>query len=488
MTASTMPGRLVELATSAPKRVAFRRKVLGIWEETSFAEYTRRAARIGIGLSQLGVGEGDRVAIASENRPEWLFVDLGVQGIGAATVGVSPAAHERDVRHVLQTSDAVAVVVEDELQLDKVLSVRDDLPALRHVVAMYPQDESEWSGADAHALARLEEGTPVDVLDAWEERVAALDEHTCATVHHTAGATGPPRAVRMSHVAMVAAGRALLDAIELGADDDVLSPLPLSHIANRVLSGAGALLAGATVHFGEAGLTFADELREVQPSVFLAPPRVWEQLYASTEFRIRHASRVKRAAYRYGVWRDGPLAWLVLERSLRAKLGMSRARSALSTGAAVSPDVLAWLRRIGVPVHDLYGPAEAGGVVSLGVAVPGVELQVSPSGELLVRSALLADDVAGEDGWLSTGDLARIHPDGRVTITGRVADVIELSNGARIDPAPIEAQLKASPFIRDAVLVGHRRPHAAASIGVARWRRGLPPPARRPSPTSSKGG
>jgi long-chain acyl-CoA synthetase len=469
---TTLPRHALDHAKARPARVAFRRKVLGIWEETTYSEYVQRASRVGAGLAKLGVGPGDRICIVSHSRPEWLFVDIGAQGIGAAVAAVPPAAPEDDVRHVLETSEAVVAVVENELQLDKLLAVRSSLPQLRHIVVI---DSPMVTGDDRGllSLADLERDAPVDALDEWEERVARLDPTTVAAIVHTAGSTGPPRELSLSHEVLVAAGRTVGDAFSLQERDEVLSGLPLSHVANRVVSGSAALLAGAAVHFGEGGPSFSAELREVQPTVFLAPPRVWEQLYAGAEMGARHARHIKRTAYRFGTHRHRTaiaraIAWLVARRSIRAKLGMARARVALSAGAAIAPQITAWFRGIGVPALESYGPAEAAGFVSLrpGGVLPGVEARVDEGGEVLVRTPFVAIGVAGDDGWIHTGDLGAVEPAGEIIITGRRADLIELQDGTRIAPAPIEAQLKASPFVGDVVLVGHGRSHLAALVGI----------------------
>jgi long-chain acyl-CoA synthetase len=362
------------------------------------------------------------------------------------------------------------VVVENELQLDKVLAVRRGLSDLRLVIVV---DAPRLGLADALALADVEQRAPVDALDEWEERVARLDPAAPAVVVHTAGSTGPPRELLLSHEVLVAAGRTIGETLGMRQRDEVLSALPLSHVANRVVSGSAALLAGAAVHFAEAGPSFTAELREVQPTVFLAPPRVWEQLYAGAELGARHASRIKRTAYRFGVRRHRSavarsLAWLVARRSIRAQLGLARARVALSAGAAISPPITAWFRAFGVPARESYGPAEAAGFVAFrpGGVVPGVEARVDDGGELLVRTPLAATGVVDHDGWIHTGDLGAVEPAGEVLVTGRRADLIELRDGTRVAPAPIEAQLKASPFVGDALLVGDGRSHLTALVGI----------------------
>jgi long-chain acyl-CoA synthetase len=202
---------------------------------------------------------------------------------------------------------------------------------------------------------------------------------------------------------------------------------------------------------------------------------VWEQLFAGAELGARQASSVKRMAYRFGTRRDRQrsavgraAAWLVVQRSIKAKLGMTHARVALSAGAAISPDVVAWFRAIGVPARESYGPAEAVGYVAMkpGGVVPGVEVRADDSGELLVRTPFAATGVAGDDGWVRTGDLGTVDGEGEITITGRRADVISLRDGTRIAPAPIEAQVKSSPFVGDVVLVGDGRTHLTALVGI----------------------
>jgi long-chain acyl-CoA synthetase len=494
----TQPARLLELARTQPARVAYRRKRLGVWEETTYAAYAEQVAALGMGLVALGVQPGDRVAVQSDNRPEWLLLDLAVQGIGAITVGVYPTSPEAELRHVLRDSGATVLVAEDEEQLDKALAIRAELPELRHVVVVDPPP-----GLD-EAIVRFADVTAPG--DGFAERVAALDPGACAIVVYTSGTTGPPKGAKLSHANLDAAAQAAADLNGEHPTDEVLSYLPLCHIAERILSVVGALRAGYTVNFGEGGDSFPTDLREVQPTVFLGVPRVWEKLLAGTEVRVADASWAKRKAYRFWVGQGRKravkaqsgslglgdrivlrLGWLLVFRSLRDKLGLARVRDALSGAAPIAPQVLEWLWAVGVPVREVYGQTEntamatnvrtgAVRIGTVGQAIPGVELRLAEDGEILTRSAgnflgywgnpAATAEVLDADGWLHTGDIGTLDADGFLTITDRKKDLIVTAGGKNIAPSEIENRLKVSPFIREAIVVGDRRRFVSALIGI----------------------
>jgi long-chain acyl-CoA synthetase len=336
--------------------------------------------------------------------------------------------------------------------------------------------------------------------------VAGLDRGACAIVVYTSGTTGPPKGAMLSHANLEAAAEAAAQLNGEHPEDEVLSYLPLCHIAERILSVVGALRAGYTVNFGEGGDSFPTDLREVQPTVFLGVPRVWEKLLASTEVRVADASWAKRRTYRFWVAQGrhraarrqaGTLGvadklvlgigWLLLFRSLREKLGMARVRDALSGAAPIAPQVLEWLWAIGVPVREVYGQTEntamatnvrhgAVRIGSVGPALPGVELRLAEDGEVLTRSAgnflgywgndAATAEVLDADGWLHTGDVGTLDADGFLTITDRKKDIIVTAGGKNIAPSEIENRLKVSPFIREAIVVGDRRKFVSALIGI----------------------
>lgn len=505
--AATLPAMLVHHAQTRPRAVALRVKRLGRWEEITWAQYEAHAARFGFGLRELGVGPGDRVAVLSDNRPEWLFADLGVQGIGATTVGVYPTSEESEVGHVLASSSSKAVIVEDEEQLDKVLLIRDQLPALQRIIVV--DTRGIRSLADPMTMSYEE----VDVLGAqrlrgapheWRQRVAELPGgRDVAIVVFTSGTAGPPEGVMLSHANLAAAAASTTEFYGARRDDEVLSYLPLCHVAERLVSVVAAIRAGFIVNFGEGGESFTNDLREVQPTFFLGVPRVWERVAATVQFRIRNASWLKRRNYE--IWqrlsakhaaarmhggRGGAVsaffAWLFLNRSLRQKLGMSRIRVALSGAAPIAPEVLTYLWSLGIPVREVYGqtentalatavPADDVQIGTVGRPLPGVDVRLADDGEILVRSpgnfvGYLGDEeatrVALEEGWLHTGDLGELDADGFLSITGRKKDIVITAGGLNVSPNKIENLLKVSPFVREAVVIGDRRPYLTALLGI----------------------
>lgn len=504
---ATLPAMLVRNADARPRAVALRFKRLGRWEEMTWADYERRATRIGLGLRELGVGTGDRVAVLSENRPEWVFADLGTQGIGGVSLGVYPTSSESEVAHVLGDSVSKVVIVEDEEQLDKTLLVRDQLPHLEKIIVIDTRGIRSLEDPATMSLEELEvlgdqrfQRSPRE----WRDSVASLPGGPdVAIIVYTSGAAGAPQGVMLSHANLSVAAETAAGFYGARPDEEILSYLPLCHVAERLISVVVAMRAGYIVNFGEGGESFPNDLREVQPTFFLGVPRVWERLAAGVQFRIANASRIKR--WNYNIWqrRGAKIAvahrrgqhrgrisqlfgWLFLGRALRKKLGMSRIRVALSGAAPIAPDVLEYMWSLGVPVREVYGqtentalatatPAEDVRIGKVGRALPGVEVRIADDGEILVRSpgnflGYLGDEEATVrayiDGWLRTGDLGELDDEGFLAITGRTKDIVMTAGGVNVSPTKLENLLKFSPFIRDAMVIGDRRPYLAALLGI----------------------
>ncbi|MFC7615242.1 AMP-dependent synthetase/ligase [Actinokineospora soli] len=378
---ASLPGRLLELARERPAAVAMRHKVRGVWREWTWAEYADWVARAAAGLRALGVGPGDRVAVHSENRPEWVVADLAAQGIGAQTMGVYPTSPAAEVAFLLRHSRASVLIAEDEEQFDKAVAVRDELPDLRHIVLIDPKGVRV---ADHGGVLTFADLTASGERADFERDVAALDPASTAILVYTSGTTGPPKGAMISHANLVAAGSTFIEALGAAEDDEVLSYLPLCHIAERLLTVIDGVWAGLVVNFGEGGPAFPQDLREVQPTVFLGVPRVWEKLMAGVEIRMADASRVKRAVYRACLRRGRRIAprrmneattfadrvvlacmELLVFRALREKLGMSRVRTAVSGAAPIAPQVLEFLWAIGIPVREGYGQTENTAICTL---------------------------------------------------------------------------------------------------------------------------
>jgi len=291
--ATSLLDHLLRHARERPDGIALREKHLGRWRETTWGQYAEQVARAAAGLRALGVGPGDRVAIHGENRAEWVVCDLAVQALGAVAVGIYPTSPAAEVEYLLGHSEAKVVVCEDEEQLDKALAVRERVPGLEHLVVIDPRSVRAEGILRWHedVMARAE---PLDL----EEAARRLEPGQTAILVYTSGTTGPPKGAMLSHANLVFAGRASGETFAVGPEDSALSYLPLCHVAERLFSVIDAVSAGYTVHFGDGPQTFAQDLREVQPTVFLGVPRVWEKMMATVEVRMSDASRVKRWAYR----------------------------------------------------------------------------------------------------------------------------------------------------------------------------------------------
>jgi long-chain acyl-CoA synthetase len=502
----TLPAILLHRARATPEHVAMRKKHLGVWKQYTWADYAARAAAVGLGLRALGVEPGDRVAVHSLNRPAWVLADMGAQGIGSVTVGIYPTCPASEVEYLLRHSGSKVLVAEDEEQVDKVLAVRRSLPDLDKVVVIDTRgvdmsDALLMSLADLEALGRDQGG-----VDDYAALVDGLDPQSAAIIVYTSGTTGPPKGAMLSHDNLMAAARHADAVFSLSAEDEILSYLPLCHIAERLISVIDAIGVGYVVNYGDGVDELAADLREVQPTFFLGVPRVWEKLLATVAIRMDDAGWLKRTNYRFWMsrgralarrrWQGGlgpagrvqyTLGWLLLYRSLRRKIGMGRLRFALSGAAPIAPQVLAYFWALGVPVLEGYGMTEntAQGTITppddvrlgkVGTAVPDCEVRIAEDGEILTRGpgtfmGYLHDTEAtaeaiDAEGWLHTGDIGEFDDDGFLTITDRKKDVIITAGGKNISPSEIENRLKVSPYVREAIVIGDRRKYLVALIGI----------------------
>src|SRR5574337_779067 len=452
--AQTIPGICFEQAAQLGQRVALRRKELGIWRRVSWEDYARHVRWVGHALLALGVAPGDRVGVLGENRPEWLYSDLGIQAIGAVTVGIYPTSSPEQGRYLLGHSEAHIVIVEGEEQLDKVMEVRSQLPHLRHIVVMDPKglrtlsDPTVVMFGDLLARGRAHEQVHPQAVD---ERLAAIRPDDVALLLYTSGTTGPPKGAMLTHRNLLWAQEANLRYVfPSRPDDELLSYLPLAHIAERSLSVFSAIYGGYTVNFAENLEAVPVNLREVRPTIFFAVPRIWEKLYAGVVLRVREADWPKRLAFAASLWAGRRYAQEVLAHRrvpvwlqaayalarhavllpLRHRLGLDRVRIALCSAAPVAPDILRFFWSLGLQMREIYAQTESTAVATVhpfgdvrlgtqGKPVPGVELAFAPDGEILLRGGnifagyfkdpdLTARTLA--EGWLHTGDVGRCDP------------------------------------------------------------------------------
>jgi long-chain acyl-CoA synthetase len=503
-TARSLPGIVLERAAATPNRVALRKKALGRWREYTWSEYAERASLLGRGLLELGVVNGDCVAVHADNRPAWPLFDMAIQGVGAITVGVYPTCPAAEVEYLLEHSEAKIAVVENQEQLDKTLAVRNKLPYLEKVVIIDPTGLRGFVDPMVITMRELEElGTRREAAE-FTRLVGDIDPTWIAIVVYTSGTTGPPKGAMITHANLLSSARASARAFGVQEDDDVLSYLPLCHIAERLISVINAVALGYCVNFPESPDTVNQNLQEIQPTFFLGVPRVWEKFMAGVEIRMQDASWLKRANHRFWMARGKRLAdkrlarrgggrlmyflgWLFLYRSIRRKLGLARVREAVSGAAPIAPQVLEYFWALGVNVREGYGQTEGTALGTLnprddvrigtvGKPLVGVEIRIAADGEILMQSpgvfagylknAKATAETVDDDGWLHTGDVGMLDEDGFLTLTDRKKDIIITAGGKNISPAEIENKLKVSPYVREAIVIGDRRKFLSALIGI----------------------
>ncbi|QNG19078.1 long-chain fatty acid--CoA ligase [Rhodococcus triatomae] len=510
----TLPGMVAERAAASPDTVALRVKSLGIWQDITWREYADEIVTAAHGLAALGVGAGDRVGILSENRPEWLYLDLGTLSLRAITVGFYSTNPPAEIEYQVRDAGVRVLVAEDQEQVDKILAVWGRCPDLDWVVCL----DGRGMAAYDHPKLLSHEQFRAAAAEHRRTHPSITDDpprpDDVATLVYTSGTTGPPKGAMLSVANIDFAVTTLLSADGLfqpppGPRDVSLSFLPLSHVAERAVTTWTNAASGVVVHFAESIDTVAANLTEVQPTLLFAVPRIWEKLHSTVLVKGASASPVKRIALRIATVLGGVIAadriahggshtvrsrvlyaigYPLVFRSLRDKLGLRKVRAALSGAAPVSPDVIAFFLGLGVPMYEVYGMTEncaiatanRRGRVKLGTVgepAPGIELELDPdTGEILTRhpgnfvgywnrpeaTAATLD----EAGWLHTGDVGQWVDGTHVRVVDRIKDIIITAGGKNISPSEIENQLKASPYVKEAVVIGDRRPYLTALIGI----------------------
>jgi long-chain acyl-CoA synthetase len=471
----------------------------------SSKQMLERVRDLSLGLRTLGISTGDRVALIAESRPEWLLCDFAILTAGAVTVPIYPTLSAAQAQYILQDSGARLAIVSTRLQLEKAQGVRHLLPALAAVVCM---DTAAATSASVLTLEDLERRGHARMTSEWgagrefRDGARAVRPDSLATIIYTSGTTGEPKGVMLTHANLVSNMRAAAAALDISQDDVALSFLPLSHAFERMVSFV-YLFAGVTIVFAESFDTIARDLLKVRPMVLTGVPRVYEKLHARIVETAQKAGGAKSAIFRWAVHAGlararavlrgrtpGPLTALqaaLAERlvfsTVREKLG-GRLRFVASGSAPLSDNVMEFFYAVGIPIMEGYGLTETAPILTfnplhklrvgtVGRAIPGVELRIGADGEILARGANVMHEYFNKpdataavlkDGWFHTGDIGQIDAEGYLTITDRKKDLLVTSGGKKIAPQPIEAILKRSPLVSEAIVLGDRRKYAAALI------------------------
>ena len=493
----TLPGLLASHAASRPDDVALREKEFGIWQEITWAEYLARVRGFSLGLTELGLEAGDRVAIIGDNRPEWVIAELASQTAGVLPLGLYQDAIADELAGTLKAAEARVIVAEDQEQVDKVLEVRERLPGLEHIVYY---DRRGMYGYQAPGLMSFEE---VEALGGglherspgeFDRRLAGIRPGDTALLCTTSGTTSVPKLAMLSHENLLAMASQLQSVDAMYPDDEFVSFLPLAWIGEQMVGVASGLLAGFTVNFPEEAATARQDTREIGPAFLMSPPRIWENMVSDVQVMAEDTTRLKRWIYRWAMRQGAARAearfrgqgvsfarraahrladWTVF-RPVRDQLGLARVRRAYTGGAALGPDVFRFYHAIGVNLKQLYGQTEVSGISvvhrdgdirfqTVGVPLPRTEIRISDDGEILCRgpavfqgyfrnSAATAETL--ENGWLHSGDAGYFDEAGHLVVIDRLADVMRLADGTRFSPQFVENKLKFSPHIREAVVFG----------------------------------
>ena len=490
-------------------RVALRKKTLGRWQEISWREYGQRVREAASGLVALGLRRGECVSIIAENHPEWLYSDLGIMAAGGVTVGIYTTSSPEQCAYILNHAEARFHIVEDEEQLDKVLHVRDRLPLLEKIIVINLKGLRKFHDLMVISFEQLlAVGRELDLAQPSRFR-QSLEEgkpEDVAILVYTSGTTGLPKAAMLSHETILFSTTLLEQISAIRETDETISYLPLAHIAQRLLTTFGQIRYGYIVNFAESLDTFPLDLREVSPQIIFGPPRIWEKFYSAITLRMEKATWLKRRVYRAALAIGGRearlrlsgdavplslqlatvLAHLAVFRKLKAHLGLGRARYVLSGAAPIAPGLLEFFQSISIPIKESYGQTENCGPATahlgnriklgtVGQAIPGCEVKIAEDGEILLRGrnvfqGYFKDPQATKEtlryGWLYTGDVGELDSEGFLTLTDRKRDLIITAGGKNIAPQLIENQLKSSPYIADAVVIGDRRKYLTVLIVI----------------------
>ena len=495
----TLPKLFLKKSVERDDRIAMREKDFGIWQSYSWSDYRNYALDIAHGLLALGLRRGDVVSIQSEDCREWLWADVGSLLAGGVVNGIYPTYQARQVTHALQDSKCRYLFVEDEEQLDKYLEIQNELPVVEKVFVF------DWRGlrgfehekvAPIESLYQLGREFGLKNAGLIEKIAEQGSGNDLAALVYTSGTTGLPKGAMLSQRYILCQMTFAPEYLRQTADDEILTYLPLCHIAERIISCWLPIAHGSTINFAESPETVAQNLRELSPTYVFAVPRVWEKFYSRVTTAMSEATWPGKLAYKIalaiGMRRaDKLLAGEALTRSdrilydiadrfvlrnIKKMLGIDRAHSAASGAAPISPSLLKWFLAIGLAIDELWGQTELGIITTtrkglyrfgtVGPAMPRTEVRIAENGEIVARSDgqfdgyLNLPDKTAEtiiDGWVHTGDVGELDAEGNLSITDRLKDIIITAGGKNITPSVMENELKFSPYISDAVIIGDKR-------------------------------
>jgi long-subunit acyl-CoA synthetase (AMP-forming) len=493
----TIPEVLERTARAGGDAPALRYKQDGAWRTLSWRDYHRQVRTTARGFMALGLRHGQGVAIMGYNRPEWFLSDLAAIAAGGLPAGIYQTSTAEQCLHVADHAEAAVVVVENARYLDLFGTVRSQLPRL-HAIVMMEGDSAEEGVVSWARLQEMAETVPEAELDA---RIAAQRPDDCATLFYTSGTTGTPKAVMLSHRNLEWTAAQVVDLVGVRPGDAMISYLPLSHVAEQIITLHGSMAAGGVCAFAESLEALGENLRETRPDVFFGVPRVWEKMQAAIQAAGAQASPLRR---RIVAWARGqglrggyaqqrgqapprllPLARRLVFDKVRGRLGLDRARLCAVSAAPIGVHTLDFFLALGIPVLEVYGMSECSGPTTIslpgayrtgtaGRAIPGTEVALADDGEILIRGPHVflgyfkdpegTRQALDEEGWLHSGDVGTLDADGYLRVTDRKKELLITSGGKNVAPQPIETRLRSIPGVGHAVALGDRRNYITALI------------------------
>jgi long-chain acyl-CoA synthetase len=509
MSEQTLPQFLLTQAREHPRDIAMREKELGIWRQWTWQQYLNEVRDLANGLAALGFQAGDKLAIISDNRPQVYWTMVAVQALHGMPVPLYQDSMSHQLEYVVDHSDAVMVMAENQEQVDKVVDIQNKLSKLRQVIYDDPKgmrhydDDILISFTEVQAMGRQYAQThPHDV----DEHIAAGTADEVALMGYTSGTTGTPKGAMLSHANLISAVQGMMEVEPYYRTDETLAYLPPAWVGDTFWSLAASLITGCTVNCPEDPSTVQANIREIAPHFLVAPPAIWENLASDIKVRMGDASRLKRLIYdwlapvgeevaRMRMEGREPQGWLKVKHkvadwcvfgALRDFMGFSRIRSAYTGGAPLGPEVFLFFRGLGINLKQVYGQTETGVTCvqrdnevllgTVGTPFPNVQMKLSDDGEVLVsgptvflgyykNEAATADTI--RDGWLYSGDAAFFDQNtNHLVVIDRAKDVTALANGTKFAPQFIENKLKFSPYIKEAVAYGQDRDYVATMINI----------------------
>jgi len=511
MEGDTIPAVFWNAVEKRGPKVWMRQKQLGIWRSWTWDQTAEAVGEIAGGLMSLGFKPGDTASILSNTVIEWVLADIAVLSCGGVSNGIYPTDAASQVQYLCEDSGTPILFVEDDEQLDKALEVRAQLPGLRKVVVFDMEGLRNLQEADVISLDQLRAlGRAYNAQHPGElkQRVHACRPEDLAILVYTSGTTGKPKGAMHSHKGLVYTTRGYNTLASQGEDDERMCFLPLCHIAERLGGEYFALYTGSILNFVENPETVPENVREIAPTVFTAVPRVWEKFYSGVMIALKEAGPVQQAAYGWGIGVGTQIAdkvlagepvdgflkfkftlarWIALD-NVRKLIGIHRARFCLTGAAPISSDLIKWYMALGVPMLEVWGMTETCGAStgvpatrmkpgSIGPAANFNEVRIDPAtGEILVRGPNVfmgylnqpekTAETIDPDGWLHTGDVGVMDEDGYFRITDRMKDIIITAGGKNITPSELENELKFSPYVTDAVVIGDKLPYLTVIIMI----------------------